>query len=147
MLFLVGMAALSVASGAKAQEKPAPPQGQTRQGNSLQGAADWRERMQKNHNADSSIAQQVRRLTRDLNLTPPQQEKVRQLSKVHNERIQQILDTAPPTLTREDFQTQVHAISQQYHDSVNAILTPRQLELMKAMLGRMGNGTEARRAP
>jgi hypothetical protein len=30
----------------------------------------------------------------------------------------------------------VHAISAQYHDSVNAILTPRQLDLMKSMVGQ-----------
>jgi hypothetical protein len=30
----------------------------------------------------------------------------------------------------------VHAISQEYHDSVNAILTQDQLEMMKGMVGR-----------
>ena len=39
-----------------------------------------------------------------------------------------------------------HAISQEYHDSVNAILTPHQLALMKSMLGRLDSGQEARRA-
>jgi hypothetical protein len=111
----------------------------------LQGAADWRERMQNIHKGDQSIEQQVRRLTNDLDLTPEQQEKVRQLSKEHNARIQKILDTAPPTLTREAFTAQVHVISQEFHDAVNAILTPHQLELMKAMLGRLSNGQEHRR--
>jgi hypothetical protein len=113
----------------------------------LQGAADWRERTQKNHSAARSIEQQVRRLTRDLDLTPEQQEKVRQLSKQHNDRIQKILDTAPSTLTHEAFTAQVHAISREYHDSVNAILTPRQLELMKAMVARLDSGKEDRHAP
>jgi hypothetical protein len=111
----------------------------------MQDAADWRERMQKNHNAEKSIEQQVSRLTKDLELTPAQQDKVRQLSKEHNARIQKILDTAPATLTREDFTRQVHAISAEYHTAVNAILTPHQLELMKAMLGRLDNGQERRR--
>jgi hypothetical protein len=75
------------------------------------------------------------------------QEKVRQLSKDHNDRIQKILDTAPPTLTYEAFSAQVHAISQENHDAVNAILTPYQLELMKAMVSRLDNGKEDRRAP
>jgi hypothetical protein len=113
----------------------------------LEGEPAWRERMQKNHNADSSIAQQLRRLTKDLNLTPAQQTKVRQLSQWHNDRIQMILDTAPPSLTYQAFQTQVHDISRQYHDSVNAILAPHQLELMKGMVGRLDTGTERRRAP
>jgi hypothetical protein len=147
MLLFGGVAVLSAVSCGKAQDQATPAQGQTRQANSLQGATDWRERMQRGHNADSSTEQQVRRLTADLGLTPVQQEKVRQLSRVHNDRIQKILDTAPPTLTYEDFQTQVHAISQDFHDSVNAILTPRQLELMKAMVGRLDSGTEVRRAP
>ena len=124
-----------------------PAEAQALQAHSLQDAVDWRERMQKNHNAERSIEQQVRRLTKDLDLTPEQQEKVRQLSKEHNDRIQKILDTAPPTLTHEAFTTQVHAISHEFHDAVNAILTPHQLELMKAMVGRLNSGKEDRHAP
>ena len=130
-----------------AQGKAAAPQAQVQQAHPLRGAADWRERMQKNHSADRSIEHQVRRLTKDLDLTPEQQAKVRQLSKEHNDRIQEILDTAPPTLTYEAFTAQVHAISQEYHDSVNAILTPQQLKLRKAMVGRLDNGQEDRHAP
>jgi hypothetical protein len=139
------VAVLGAAGRAMAQEEAVPPQVQ--QDHPLQGAADWRERMQKNHNADESIERQVRRLTRDLDLTPEQQEKVRQLSKEHNDRIQRILDTAPPTLSYEAFTAQVHAISQENHDAVDAILTPHQLELMKAMVGRLDNGKEDRHAP
>ena len=120
---------------------------QVQQARPLQDAADWRERMQKMHSADRSIEQQVRRLTKDLDLTPEQQEKVRQLSKEHNDRIQRILDTAPPTLTYEAFTTQVHAISQEFHDAVNAILTPHEPELMKAMVGRLDSGNEDRHVP
>jgi hypothetical protein len=146
-LLFGGVALLGAAGCDTAQEKAAPSQVQAQQAHPLQGAADWRERMQKNHNADLSIEQQVSRLTRDLNLTPAQQEKVRQLSREHNDRIQKILDTAPDTLSYEAFQVQVHAISAQYHDAVNAILTPRQLQLMKAMVGRLDSGQERRRAP
>ena len=74
-------------------------------------------------------------------------EKVQQQSKEHNDPIQKILDTAPPTLTYEAFAEQVRAISQENHDAVNAILTPHQLELMKAMVGRLDNGKEDRHAP
>jgi hypothetical protein len=146
MLLFGGVVALGASCG-KAQEKAAPAADQTHQVGPLQGSADWRERMQRNHNADSSAEQQVRRLTADLNLTSVQQDKVRQLSKLHNDRIQKILDTAPPTLTYADFQTQVHAISQDFHNAVNAILTPSQLQLMNAMVGRLDSGTEARHAP
>jgi hypothetical protein len=146
-LLFGGVVALGAASCGKGQGKAAPAADQTQQAGLLKGSADWRERMQRNHNADSSAEQQVRRLTADLNLTSAQQDKVRQLSKVHNDRIQKILDTAPPTLTYADFQTQVHAISQDFHNAVNAILTPSQLQLMKAMVGRLDSGSEARHAP
>jgi chromosome condensin MukBEF ATPase and DNA-binding subunit MukB len=140
-----GVAVLGAAGCNKAQDKAA--QSQAQPAPPPQTAADWREQMQKNHNAEQSIEQQVRRLTKDLELTSEQQAKVRQLAQQHNDRIQRILDTAPPTLTREDFTAQVHAISQQFHDAVNAILTPHQLELMKAMVGRLDSGQENRRAP
>jgi Spy/CpxP family protein refolding chaperone len=144
---LFGCVAVLGAAVCAMPAEAAPPQAQALQAHPLQGAADWRERMQKNHNADRSIEQQVRRLTKDLDLTPEQQEKVRQLSKEHNDKIQKILDTAPSTLTHEAFAAQVHAISQVYHSAVNAILTPRQLELMKAMVGRLDSGQEDRHAP
>jgi hypothetical protein len=145
---LFGAVAVLCAAGcAMTPENAAPPKAKAQQAHPLQGAADWRERMQRNHNADRSIEQQVSRLTRDLDLTPEQQGKVRQLSKEHNERIQKILDTAPPTLTYEAFTAQVHAISRENHDAINAILTPHQLELMKAMVDRLDNGKEDRHAP
>jgi hypothetical protein len=145
MLVFGCLAVVGAAGCGTAQEKAAPQQAQGQQ--ALHGAADWRERMQKNHNAERSIEQQVQRLTKDLDLTPEQQVSVRQLAKEHNDRIQQILDTSPDTLTYQGFQMQVHAISQNFHNSVNAILTPRQVALMKAMVGRLDGGTEQRRAP
>ncbi len=145
-LLLGGVAALGAAACAKTQEKAAQPRRQYPASNQLLGTGDWRARMQMNHNADSSIEHQVRRLTSSLDLTPSQQAKVRQLSRWHNDRIQTTLDTAPSALTYDDFQTQVHAISTQYHDSVNAILTLRQLGLMKAMVGRLDSGGARRPA-
>jgi hypothetical protein len=68
------------------------------------------------------------------------------LARLHNARIQAILDTAPPTLARDSFIAQVHEISRQFHDSVNAILSAHQLELMREMVGRLDSGTEARRS-
>jgi len=144
-LLLGGMAGLGMAPLATAQQRLPPPQLLSQQGDPLHGAVG--ERMQKNHNADQSIEQQVRRLTRNLDPTSEQQEKVRQLSRAHNDRIQTILDAAPPMLTREAFSAQVHAISQETHDAVNAILTPHQLELMKAIVSRLDNGKEGRHAP
>jgi hypothetical protein len=139
------VAVLGAAGHATAQQRAAP--SQLAQALPLQGAMDWRQRVRKNHDPEQSIEQQVRRLTRDLELTPEQQEQVRQLSKKHSDRIQKILDTAPPTLTYNDFTAQVHAISQEYHDAVDALLTPHQLALMQAMVDRLDQGSEDRRAP
>jgi hypothetical protein len=156
-LLFAGAAVFAAAGCAKAEDKAAPPaaeaqQAQTQQPQAeppqtLQDTTGWRARMQQNHNAAQSIEDQVSRLTKDLALTPAQQETVRKLAWDHNRKIQAILDTAPPTLTREDFTMQVHAISKEFHDSVNAILTPHQLELMKNMVGRLDSGQERRRAP
>jgi hypothetical protein len=140
--YLFGCAALLGAVGSAMPAETA-----AQQAYPLQSAVDWRERMQEIHNPDRSIEQQVRRLTRDLDLTPEQQEKVRQLSQDHNDKIQKILDTAPPTLTHEAFTMQAHAISQEFHEAVNAILTPQQLVLTKAMVGRLDSGKEDRHAP
>jgi hypothetical protein len=147
MLLFSGVVLLGAAACSTTQEKAVPPQETAQPAPPLRNAPDWRARMQQNHNADSSVAQTVRRLTRDLELTADQQAKVRQLAQQHNVRIQAILDTAPPTLTYQDFQTQVHAISGDFHNAVNAILTPHQLDLLKAMLGRPDSGRAARRAP
>ena len=137
--------ALGALCAVSAQETAIPPL--IEQVRPLPAAADWRERIQKNRDATQSIEQQVRRLTRDLELTPEQQEKVRQLSKKHSDRIQKILDSAPPTLSYEAFRAQVHAISQDYHDEVTMILTPRQLGLAHAMVDRLDRGEEDRRVP
>ena len=142
LTLMFGSVALFGAAGCTmSQQEITPPQA----AHSQRGAADWRERMQENQDPDRSIEQQVHRLTRDLRLTPEQQKKVRQLSKEHNDRIQQILD-APPTATYEAFRAQVYAISQRYNDAVSALLTPDQIELMKAMVGRLDNVKEDRRS-
>jgi chromosome condensin MukBEF ATPase and DNA-binding subunit MukB len=133
---IAGLGLLVAAGSAEAQGRQSP-----------RDTANWRTRMQQNQNAAQSIEQQVSRLTKDLELTPDQQKKVRTLAWEHHDRIQKILDTAPPTLTRAEFTTQVHGISQDFHNSVNALLTPHQTELMKSMLHRLDTGTERRRAP
>lgn len=140
MLLLGAVALFGTAGCAKAQDKPAPD-------TATQGLPAWRQRMQQNNKPEQSIEQQVARLTKDMELTAEQQTKVRQLAWVHHDKIQKILDTAPPTLTRDDFTTQVHAISAEFHDAVDSLLTPHQLELRKAMVGRLDSGSERRRAP
>jgi hypothetical protein len=143
-LIIAGLALVGAGGCNMSKGKSTPVRGQGQQ--PAVGASNWRQRVQQNHNANQSIEQQVRRLTRDLELTAQQQARVRELARLHNARIQAILDTAPPTLARDSFIAQVHEISRQFHDSVNAILSAHQLELMREMVGRLDSGTEARRS-
>jgi septal ring factor EnvC (AmiA/AmiB activator) len=108
--------------------------------------ADWRQQLAAHHDPQRAIDDELSRLTRDLQLTPQQVAAVTPILHEHQDRIQALLDDNP-SITREAYQAQVHLISQQTHDQINSLLTARQLELMKAMVGRLDQGRETRRAP
>jgi periplasmic protein CpxP/Spy len=91
-----------------------------------------------------SIDQELDHLTKDLELTPDQQKQIRPLLEQHHDQIQALLDNNP-TLTRRQLGPQIHAISDQTHHQIDALLTPRQRELVKAMEKRMKDGEENRR--
>ena len=92
-----------------------------------------------------SIDQEVTRLTKDLQLTPEQQHQVRPLLEEHHNKIQTLLDKNP-TASRQELASQIHAISDETHRSIHALLTDHQKELEKAMLHREHNGGENRRS-
>jgi hypothetical protein len=162
-LLFSGALALGAAGAAMAQDQPeqpqagavqqpAPPGGPGRLGGPGRRARgpNWRQEMLARHAAqpaDQSLNEELARLTRDFQLTPAQVEKVRPILRDHNDRIQGLLDTAPPSLTFEAFQAQVHTISQETHDQINALLTPDQTQLMQAMVQRLDNRQENRHAP
>jgi len=50
-----------------------------------------------------------------------------------------------PTLSREDLEPQIHAISDEKHHQIEGLLAEHQKELAKAMQERMHNGEESRR--
>lgn len=91
-----------------------------------------------------SIDQELDHLTKDLELTLDQQKQIRPLLEQHHDQIQALLDSNP-TLTRRQLGPQIHAISDQMHHQIDALLTPRQRELVKAMEKRMKDGEENRR--
>jgi hypothetical protein len=91
-----------------------------------------------------SIDQELARLTKDLELTPKQQQQVRPLLQKHHDRIQALLDKNP-TASRKDLAPQIHAISDDTHHEIHALLTDHQRELEKAMQQREHNGGENRR--
>ena len=87
--------------------------------------------------AQADLNQQVARLTRDLELTPEQQAMVMALSKARNERIKAIIQSAPSGERKYMVMAQAHAVETRYHRQVNGLLTPRQLDLAKAMLAEL----------
>jgi protein CpxP len=91
-----------------------------------------------------SIDQELSRLTKDLELTPEQQRKVRPLLQQHHDKIQALLDKSP-NVSRQDLGPQIHPISDETHRQIHALLTDHQKELEKAMQQREHNGEENRR--
>ena len=91
-----------------------------------------------------SIDQELARLTKDLELTPEQQQQVRPLLEEYHDRIQALLDKNPKA-SRQELGPQIHAISDETQRQIHALLTYHQKELEKAMQKREHNGEENRR--
>lgn len=83
-----------------------------------------------------SIDQELDHLTKELELTPKQREQIRPLLVEHHDRIQALLDKNA-TLSRQALQPQIHAISDQTHHEIEALLTQHQMQLAKAVQRRM----------
>jgi hypothetical protein len=103
-----------------------------------------RQQLQQIH-TPQSIDQELARLTKDLELTPEQQKQVRPLLNEHHDKIQALLDKNP-TASRQQLGPQIHAISNETHRQIHALLTDHQKELEKAMQQRGRNGEEKRRS-
>jgi hypothetical protein len=70
-----------------------------------------------------------------MELTPKQQQQVRLLLEEHHDRIQTLLDKNPKA-SRQELGPQIHAISDETHRKVHALLTDHQKKLEKAMQQR-----------
>jgi Spy/CpxP family protein refolding chaperone len=125
-----GMLALGLTGFAMAQEKAPQPQGPNQARQRIHGLR--------------SIDQELDYLTKDLELTPNQRERIRPLLEEHHDRIQALFDNNPK-LSRKDLGSQIHAISNETHHEIEALLTEHQKQLAKAMQERMRDGEESRR--
>jgi periplasmic protein CpxP/Spy len=125
-IFAIGMAGPGVAEDNGAQQPSA------------------RQQLQQIH-TPQSIDQELSRLRKDLELTPEQQQQVRPLLEEHHDRIQALLDKYP-TASRQELGPQIHAISDETHRKIDALLTLHQKELEKAMQQREHSGRENRRS-
>jgi periplasmic protein CpxP/Spy len=103
-----------------------------------------REQLQHIH-TPQSIDQKLASLTKDLELTPEQQRQVRPLLQEHHDRIQALLDKNPKA-SRQELGPQIHAISDETHHKIHALLTDHQKELEKAMVQREHHDEENRRS-
>ena len=102
VMFMFGMAGPAVAQDNGAQQPSA------------------REQLQPVH-SPQSMDQELARLTKDMELTPEQQKKVRPLLQEHHDRIQALLDKNP-TASRQELAPQIHAISDETHNQIHALL-------------------------
>jgi periplasmic protein CpxP/Spy len=125
VMLMLGMAGPAVAQNNGAQQPSA------------------RQQLQHIH-TPQSIDQELARLTKDMELTREQQQQVRPLLEEHHDRIQALLDKNP-TASRQQLGPQVHAISDETHHKIHALLTDHQKELEKAMQQREHNGGDSRR--
>ena len=125
-----GMLALGMTGIAMAQENAPQPRGPNQARQKIHGPR--------------SIDQELDHLTKDLELTPNQRERIRPLLEEHHDRIQALFDNSPK-LSRKDLGPQIHAISNETHHEIEALLTEHQKQLAKAMQDRMRSGEESRR--
>ena len=103
-----------------------------------------RQQLQHIH-SPQSIDQELARLRKDLELTAKQQQQVRPLLEEHHDRIQALLDKNPKA-SRQELGPQIHAISDETHRKIHALLTDHQQELEKAMHPHGHNGEENKRS-
>jgi hypothetical protein len=120
-----GMAGLALAQDDPLQQPPA------------------RRQLQRIH-TPQSIDRELVRLTKDLELTPEQQQQVRPLLEEHHNKIQAVLDKNPDA-SRRELGPQIHAVSDETHREIHALLSDHQRQLEKAMQQRERNGEENRR--
>ena len=112
VMFLLGIAGTAVAQDNEAEQPSA------------------RQQLQHIH-TPQSIDQELAHLTKDLELTS-QQQQVLPLLEEHHDKIQALLDKNP-TASRQELGPQIHAISDETHGKIHALLTGHQKELEKAM--------------
>jgi periplasmic protein CpxP/Spy len=125
VMLTLGMASLALAQDTPVQQPSA------------------RQQLQHIH-TPQSIDQELVRLTKDLELTPEQQQQVRPLLEKHHDRIQALVDKNP-NASRQELGPQIHAISDDTHREIHALLSDHQQQLEKAMQQRERRGEENRR--
>jgi hypothetical protein len=89
-------------------------------------------------------ATSFRLASRLLELSANQRKQISPLLQEHHDRIQALFDKNSK-LSRQDLGPQIHAISDETHHQIEALLTEHQKQLAKAMQEHMHAGDESRR--
>ena len=123
------------AGAAMAQDRAQDPHAQMQE---KSPTSDWRQQA-KQQFTPAEMDDQLARVTRSLQLSPDQQEKAKHLIRAYFSSVNSILDENR-IISQEAFTTQARALSQENREQINALLTEHQLDLMRAMVGRLGKG-------
>ena len=102
----------------------------------LVGGVIWNDTASAQTRGPRSIDQEMDHLTTELKLTATEQQEIRPLLLEHRQRIQALFDQYPST-SREVLRTQIHAISDDTHHEIEALLTDHQRQLVKVMQAHM----------
>ncbi len=122
-LTLGGMLALGITGAALAQDTPPPPPDQNQAGPPPEGRGGRGMRMDPNR--------QLERMTRELNLTSDQQEKIKPLLLERQQKMQALMQDQ--SVSQEDRRAQMRTIMEGSNNSVKAILTDDQKQKFEAM--------------
>jgi Spy/CpxP family protein refolding chaperone len=96
-------------------------------------SADWRQQLIDRDPGGAIVDRELQRMTDRLDLTADQAAKLRPMLDRQHERILAVLLTAPASLTRDQFLVERHAIRDQMHREIDALLTPEQVEIAKEL--------------
>jgi periplasmic protein CpxP/Spy len=129
-LALGGVLALGISGAAFAQDTPPPPPPDQGQAAPPPEAGGRGMRMDPNR--------QLERMTRELNLTSDQQEKIKPLLVERQQKMQALMDNQ--SLSREDRRAQMRTIAEGTNNSIKANLNDDQKQKFEEMRQRMRRG-------
>ena len=96
---------------------------------------DWRSELLARDPGQAGMERTLDRMTAHLSLTPDQANKLRPILQQGHDRIEKLLLTAPPTLTREQFLAAGRAIRADTRKQADALLNEDQRELAAEFRG------------
>jgi hypothetical protein len=94
---------------------------------------NWRQDLLSNDPGKAGLDRRVDGMERNLSLSSDQAAEVRSILQHGHDRIEALLLTAPPSLTRDQFDAESHQILADTRERIDTVLTADQLLLKKEM--------------